>query len=257
MKRILFASVILALLCFAFTYKNERTITGTIKDDQNNPVPFATVTAKDTHISTASDANANFKITVDDKTKTLVVTAVGLQPEEVQLTDATNYTVVMKRNSSSLNDVVVTAGLGIQRAPLTMSYSTVQEKVSGVYIRGNRSANFSTPKIVKDEGDKSEDDSWRYNDDFNTEGYDHIIENPFLKTNDNPLSTFSIDVDAASYANVRRFINEGELPPAGAVRIEEIINYFTYNYPQPQNDDPFSINTEISNCPWNYQHKLC
>ena len=52
-------------------------------------------------------------------------------------------------------------------------------------------------------------------------------------------------------ANVRRFINEGQLPPAGAVRIEEMINYFNYNYPQPQNDDPFSINTEISNCPWN------
>jgi Ca-activated chloride channel family protein len=91
---------------------------------------------------------------------------------------------------------------------------------------------------------------------FNTESYDHIVENPFLKTNDNPLSTFSIDVDAASYANVRRFINQQQLPPAGAVRIEELINYFTYNYPQPQRDDPFSINTEISDCPWNAQHKL-
>jgi Ca-activated chloride channel family protein len=63
-------------------------------------------------------------------------------------------------------------------------------------------------------------------------------------------------VDAASYANVRRFISEGELPPAGAVRIEELINYFTYQYPQPKNDDPFSINTEISECPWNANHKL-
>ncbi|MEI9910817.1 MAG: von Willebrand factor type A domain-containing protein [Bacteroidota bacterium] len=91
---------------------------------------------------------------------------------------------------------------------------------------------------------------------FNTEGYDNISENRFLKVTDNPLSTFSIDVDAASYSNVRRYINQGELPPAGAVRIEEMINYFHYEYPQPDNGQPFSINTEISDAPWNKEHKL-
>src|SRR6185436_18376786 len=74
---------------------------------------------------------------------------------------------------------------------------------------------------------------------FNTEGYDNITENRFHKVTDNPLSTFSIDVDAASYSNVRRFLNQGELPPAGAVRIEEMVNYFKYDYPQPENDRPF------------------
>jgi len=92
--------------------------------------------------------------------------------------------------------------------------------------------------------------------DFNREGYDNISENKFLKVTDNPLSTFSIDVDAASYSNVRRFLNQGQLPPAGAVRIEEMINYFKYEYPQPVNNDPFSINTEISEAPWNKNHKL-
>ena len=92
--------------------------------------------------------------------------------------------------------------------------------------------------------------------DFNTEEYDEITENPFLRVTDNPLSTFSIDVDAASYSNVRRFLNSGELPPAGAVRIEEMINYFHYEYPQPTDTDPFSVNTEISDCPWNKDHKL-
>jgi Ca-activated chloride channel family protein len=91
---------------------------------------------------------------------------------------------------------------------------------------------------------------------FDTEGYDNISENRFLKVTDNPLSTFSIDVDAASYSNVRRFINQGQLPPAGAVRIEEMINYFKYDYPQPETDQPFSINTEISEAPWNKDHKL-
>lgn len=91
---------------------------------------------------------------------------------------------------------------------------------------------------------------------FNTEDYDHIVENKFLAAIQNPLSTFSIDVDEAAYSNVRRFLNEGNLPPAGAVRIEEMINYFDYEYPRPQNDAPFTVNTEISECPWNGQHRL-
>ncbi|HUM67130.1 MAG TPA: von Willebrand factor type A domain-containing protein, partial [Chitinophagaceae bacterium] len=93
-------------------------------------------------------------------------------------------------------------------------------------------------------------------EEFNTEDYDHISENKFLKVKDNPLSTFSINVDAASYSNVRRFLNQGQLPPEGAVRIEEMINYFHYEYPQPRNNDPFSIMTEISDAPWNKDHKL-
>ncbi len=102
------------------------------------------------------------------------------------------------------------------------------------------------PKIVKDEESRP----------FNTEDYDNIVENKFLAVTQNPLSTFSIDVDEASYSNVRRFIQNGSIPPAGAVRIEEMINNFDYSYPQPVNDDPFSISTEISECPWNTTHRL-
>jgi Ca-activated chloride channel family protein len=91
---------------------------------------------------------------------------------------------------------------------------------------------------------------------FNTEDYDRIYENEFLSVIDNPLSTFSIDVDAASYSNMRRFINNSQLPPADAVRIEEMINYFNYDYPEPEGDDPFSINMEVSECPWNVENKL-
>lgn len=69
--------------------------------------------------------------------------------------------------------------------------------------------------------------------DYTTEGYDRVDENPFLEVIKNPLSTFSIDVDTASYTNVRRFINSGKLPPPDAVRIEEMVNYFNYDYPQP------------------------
>jgi len=88
------------------------------------------------------------------------------------------------------------------------------------------------------------------------ESYDNINENEFLSALDKPLSTFSIDVDAASYGNVRRFITGGQLPPADAVRIEELINYFEYDYPNPRGKHPFSITTEVAECPWNNSHKL-
>lgn len=88
------------------------------------------------------------------------------------------------------------------------------------------------------------------------EKYAEITENPFLETSRAPLSTFSIDVDTASYANVRRYIKSGQRPPVDAVRIEELINYFEYDYPQPVADAPFSVNTEVATAPWNPRHKL-
>ncbi len=91
---------------------------------------------------------------------------------------------------------------------------------------------------------------------WNTEEYDRIYENSFLLALDNPLSTFSIDVDTASYSNVRRFINGNQFPYKDAVRIEEMINYFSYDYPLPKDRHPFSIYTEISTCPWNDAHRL-
>ncbi|MFA6216818.1 MAG: von Willebrand factor type A domain-containing protein [Candidatus Omnitrophota bacterium] len=91
---------------------------------------------------------------------------------------------------------------------------------------------------------------------FNTEDYNRIYENDFLKTIDNPLSTFSIDVDTASYANLRRFLTANSMPVKDAVRIEEMINYFTYDYPQPEAGKPFSVTTEVAPCPWNTAHKL-
>lgn len=90
----------------------------------------------------------------------------------------------------------------------------------------------------------------------NTEEYAIIRENEFLESLKNPLSTFSIDVDVASYANVRRFIQAGQRPPKDAVRIEEMINYFDYDYDAPTGKDPFAVVTEISTAPWNTKHKL-
>lgn len=88
------------------------------------------------------------------------------------------------------------------------------------------------------------------------EDYDSFEENAFENPASKPLSTFSIDVDNASYTNVRRFINNGQKVPKDAVRVEEMMNFFKYNNPQPKNNDPFSINTEYSVAPWNAKHKL-
>ena len=96
----------------------------------------------------------------------------------------------------------------------------------------------------------------RYDPNFNTESYAHIVENGFLGVEANPLSTFSIDVDRASYANVRRFINDGRRPPIDAVRIEELVNYFHYDLPDPTGEHPFSITTEVTSAPWNTDHLL-
>ena len=90
----------------------------------------------------------------------------------------------------------------------------------------------------------------------NTEGYDELIENAFISTAEETVSTFSIDVDNASYSNVRRFLINEEMPPEDAVRIEEMINYFDYDYPNPTGHKPFSVITEISDAPWSTKHKL-
>src|ERR1041385_7633542 len=91
---------------------------------------------------------------------------------------------------------------------------------------------------------------------FNTEEYGRFEENAFLKVKDNPLSTFSIDVDRASYSNVRRYLRDGQRPPRDAVRIEEMINYFTYDYPEPAGGQPFSVTTEVARAPWNEKNRL-
>jgi Ca-activated chloride channel homolog len=90
----------------------------------------------------------------------------------------------------------------------------------------------------------------------NTEAYDRIYDNEFKAVAQDPLSTFSIDVDTASYANVRRFLSHGQLPPKDAVRIEEMVNYFPYNYAPPAGDKPFAVHVEVAGCPWHKEHRL-
>ncbi len=91
---------------------------------------------------------------------------------------------------------------------------------------------------------------------FNTERYSHATEQPFTLSSNNPLSTFSVDVDTASYSNIRRLIHNGQTVDPGAVRVEEMVNYFDYDYPEPTAGQPFSVVTEVTNAPWAPEHQL-
>lgn len=130
-------------------------------------------------------------------------------------------------------------------APAGRNYETASKTASSMNANTNASMTVSGTQGYEDADQKS-----------SGERYAKINENPFLETSRAPLSTFSVDVDTASYANVRRYLNEGRLPPADAVRIEELVNYFEYDYPQPIGDAPFSVNAESAICPWNQKHKV-
>ena len=93
-------------------------------------------------------------------------------------------------------------------------------------------------------------------EDFNTEEYDKITENAFVSVMSNPVSTFSVDVDNAAYSNIRRFLTDNQMPYKDVVRIEEMINYFDYSYPQPTDEHPFSVSMEMGECYWNNSHYL-
>ena len=142
--------------------------------------------------------------------------------------------------------------IGLMAAIAIPQFSAYRQRSYSPFKIGAQKYTLASPQKVI----LSESPSFRGSPDFNTEEYGRIYENRFMDASQNPLSTFSIDVDTASYSNVRRFIRSNQMPPKDAVRIEEMINYFDYNYPQPHGEQSFSIITEISQCPWNPQNRL-
>lgn len=143
--------------------------------------------------------------------------------------------------SVMMEDELVVVGYG-KPAP-----SRKKDKASAASLAGRVAGVVATPQNAKPIPSAEK---------FNTEDYSTIAENRFIRPLKTPLSTFSIDVDAASYSNIRRFIQQGQLPPKDAVRIEEMINYFDYDYPQPQGYEPFTVTTELGPCPWQEKHRL-
>jgi Ca-activated chloride channel homolog len=226
MKKTIVLLLSVFILIAAFRNKNI-VITGTIKDESGQGIPFASVQAGNT--AALADANGTYSIAFV-KQDYLIFSAAGFITSRVKINNRNVINVIMKRSSMDLSAVIVTTAL---------------PRKSKGKINGYSSYSASTSRRIRNNDESG-----------NTEEYSNITENGFHKVTDEPLSTFSIDVDAASYSNVRRYLNNNELPPAGTVRTEEMINYFKYQYPQPTGKDPFSINTEISNCPWNKDNKL-
>ena len=241
----------LFLAALSFRAPDYFTITGKITNENSEPLSSVSVTHKSSKVSVVSNSDGMYSISVPEKTGSLFFSMVGYQSKQVKIDGKTVINVVLKVTTANLEEVVV-VGYGTQsRKNMTGSTTTVSTDA----------LNFSSPSTSSVYGSRSgvpvSGFPGQYNQtEFNTESYDNINENGFKKAGDDPLSTFSIDVDAASYSNVRRFLNEGKLPPAGAVRVEEMINYFHYNYNQPNENDPFSVSTEIASCPWNTKHQL-
>jgi Ca-activated chloride channel homolog len=146
-------------------------------------------------------------------------------------------------------------------APMPASIAPADRAgTSFIPLPGGRQSQATAKPNLQFERTPSEplaDEPWRQpQQPGNTESYQVIDENPFQRPNQTPRSTFSIDVDTASYSNVRRMITEGSRPPKDAVRLEEMINYFPYRYSPPQSNQPFSVNTAVAAAPWNPQHRL-
>lgn len=229
------SSLLMAMLVATRTSAQERTITGTVTAaDDKSPMPGVHVLVKGTSIGTTTDGSGQYSIKVGPEGKILVFSFVGYKTQEVKLSINNTVNVVLKLEIQKMSEVVAQpskdiAGLSLKKAD-------------------------SKSRMGAPSGEMYE--SYEREQVFNTEEYDAIRENGFRDALRAPFSTFSIDVDAASYANVRRFINNAQRPPVDAVRVEEMINYFDYDYLQPKGDDPFSIYTEISTAPWNAKHQL-
>ncbi|MDH4036217.1 MAG: von Willebrand factor type A domain-containing protein [Candidatus Krumholzibacteria bacterium] len=252
MKTIIWISIMLAITLGAVfsSAKGTGRITGHVYDPATQaPVAGATVVVVGTQLTTHTGTDGAYTI--------------SNVPAGVYIVRAEKTGMPSLLQRISVNDgQTVTLDFGlvtVQDLPAVLESTTRKDEVKA--LERQRNSQPSMPQVpgsasvgkVKGMSCESPAMSWRSP---GFESYDTITENSWLSALAKPLSTFSVDVDAASYGNVRRFITSGQLPPVDAVRIEELVNYFDYDYPDPRGKHPFSITTEVAECPWNPEHKL-
>lgn len=226
--------IVLLFAAFKAPRNSVKTVIG-IVTDKNDKTPLAGVSvfSHNRKIATSTDKSGLYTITIPENEKTLSFEYIGYKSLTLKI-KGTVLDVKLEKQEVSLNEEIIVEHYEKAIAGAPGLRGTM-------VIRGlNQSTAAMSAPLVNE----------------SSESYATINENQFRNALKNPLSTFSIDVDAASYTNIRRFINNGGLPPADAVRIEEMINYFDYDYPQPKGKDPINIVTEIANAPWNTSHKL-
>jgi Ca-activated chloride channel family protein len=247
-------TLLLFISLFSFqAFAQNATIAGKVIDkDTKEPLIGANVVLDGTSWGAATDIYGFFKIkNIPAGIYTIRASYVGYSTETIKdialsKNDSLFFTIEMKVSSVSTEEIVVQDSKPLIEKSATNSLKIIDsERIERIHFEvGGYEAKYGNKDI-------------RYpSDAFNTEEYGLIVENDFLDAYSNPLSTFSIDVDAASYSNARRFIMSGNLPPKDAVRIEEFVNYFDFDYPKPEKDKPFSIFTEMGECPWNKNNYL-
>jgi Ca-activated chloride channel family protein len=263
MRSIAFAAVlsVVTLIASSAGQASVGTVTGIVKDPAGSPVAGVRVEITATARGSAplirlSDARGAFAFdrvpTADYDVK---ATLAGFTPFTTRIT--------VNAAKTTRLDIVLHTG-GVAESVGVVAESAMDAKLAGGRggsgggrVQGQAGAYAMPAPMVPAYGDlRGPVYPGMPSRDFNTEAYDRIDDNPFRRVTQDPLSTFSIDVDTASYANVRRFLNSGSLPPRDAVRIEELVNYFRFDYARPANGAPFSVTTEIAACPWNPKHRL-
>jgi Ca-activated chloride channel homolog len=228
-------------------------VAGTVTDAAGKAVPGATIRLEGNGVppySTVSDTAGAFTIPrIPVARYSLAVSLAGFRTYTTRISIVAEQTTrvnVSLRPAVLKEQVEAVASMAPATPPIDARAAQLGLSLEARTITGGSVASSPRPWL----------DAPRRPGEFNTESYDRIDDNPFRRASQDPLSTFSIDVDTASYANLRRFLNSGSMPPADAVRIEEMINYFRFDYPRPVNGAPFAVTTELTACPWNPAHRL-
>lgn len=254
---------LLALLFVSIILPKNGIVAGKVTDaDTGEPLIGANILILNTKWGAATDVDGYFKInSVPPGTYELKASYVGYAAQsikDVKLKGFDSLFIEIKlKTDFTLAEICV-----VESKPLVKKYTTNTCRVTtseNISVRGGRrdEVGYYIEGInVEAGGFEAGFNQYHQSAPWNTEEYNTIVENEFLNAFGNPISTFSIDVDAASYSNARRFIQSGQLPPRDAVRVEEFINYFDYVYPQPADDLPFAVFTELGNCPWNENNYL-
>lgn len=275
------------LAAAAYRPQTETLIAGKVTGAGGEALIGATVRAwkgNDPARGTITDINGEYRLAVEPGAYRMEVSYTGFTTQQVEkvqvLAGQTRTLNVILAQAAALEEVVVTGATakavrkdqamsvrssqaGAARAASPRGASREKKTAYAPPVTSPVALAEAPPAPAPKTADKpsqphsaSTRDSIQPPSDYSAENYATIIENPFLAAQSNAVSTFSIDVDAASYSNARRFLQSGQLPPADAVRLEEFVNYFDYRYPAPTGADPFSVSTELAECPWDPHHRL-